>query len=103
MIHAAGPRDLDLMPSQWQRAKTLTQIQLHPPGDGQMDMATVYQLPQVSIIEPQTPPQKKKKKKTRETLMIQCQNAKWCIAAFMYVFPHPEEQEVVILFTATQL
>ncbi|KAI9526071.1 hypothetical protein NQZ68_002619 [Dissostichus eleginoides] len=52
MIHAADPGDWELMPSQWQRSKTLTQIQLCPPGDGQMDIANVSPVPGVSIIEP---------------------------------------------------
>lgn len=53
MIHAAGPGDGELMPSQWQRSKTLTRIQLRPPGDGQMDTADVSPVPSVSIIDPQ--------------------------------------------------
>lgn len=52
MIHAIGPGDLELMPSQWQRSKTLTRIQLCPPGDGQMDTVDVSPVPQVSIIDP---------------------------------------------------
>lgn len=39
------------MPSQWQQSQTLTQIQLCPPGDGQMDMANVSPVPSASIID----------------------------------------------------
>lgn len=46
------PGDRELMPSQWQRSQTLTQIQLCPPGDGQMDTANVSPVPSVSIIDP---------------------------------------------------
>lgn len=52
MIHTADPRDEELMPSQWQRSQTLTQIQLCPPGDGQMDMPSVSLVPSASIIDP---------------------------------------------------
>lgn len=52
MIHAGGPGDLELMPCLWRRSKTLTQIQLRPPGDGQMDMANVSVMPPVSITDP---------------------------------------------------
>lgn len=82
------------MPSQWQRSETLTQIQLCPPGDGQMDIANVSPVPGVSIIEP-----RKRGKQTWVTIMMQCQNAKCRIAACMCVFsPIAKREEVVISF-----
>lgn len=86
MIHAAGPGEPELMPSQWQRSQTLTRIQLRPPGDGQMDTANVSPVPPVSIIDP---------RKEGETDMrehndpvSECKVPRSCF--YVCVFPHRE-------------
>lgn len=99
MIHAADPGDRELMPSQWQRSKTLTQIQLCPPGDGQMDIANVSLVPRVSIIDPGK--RKKTDMRDHNDPVSKCKVPHSCF--YVCIFPHRGEEQVVILFTATQL
>lgn len=99
MIHAIGPGDLELMPSQWQRSKTLTRIQLRPPGDGQMDTANVSPVPPVSIIDPRK--RGKRRHDRHNDPASECKVLHCCF--YVCVFARPGEEQVVILFTATQL
>lgn len=92
MIHAIGPGDLELMPSQWQGSKTMTRIQLCPPGDGQMD--NVSPVPPVSIIDPRKMGEKRDvtdhNDPASERKVLHC-----CF--YVHVCPHPGEEVVAIV------